>query len=167
MSVKYTNKIETFDKSRYSMEDYGLFIVVSSIFCIIILQVFFRFVLRHSLPWTEELTRYLLVWLTFLGFSYHVKNDSHSRIAAFIGLFPQIIQKVCEIIVNSIFLFTSLIMTWLGIKLVILQLSTNRMPTSMPIPMFLFSIVIPLGFLFSSFYLSSRVWNGIRNIKRN
>jgi TRAP-type C4-dicarboxylate transport system permease small subunit len=29
-------------------------------------QVFLRYVLNHSLPWTEELCRYFVVWLVFI-----------------------------------------------------------------------------------------------------
>ncbi len=40
---------------------------------IVVVQVFARYVLNHSLFWSEELARYLLVWLTFMGASvaYH------------------------------------------------------------------------------------------------
>jgi TRAP-type C4-dicarboxylate transport system permease small subunit len=36
---------------------------------IVALQVFFRYALNQSLFWSEELSRYLLVWLTFFGAS--------------------------------------------------------------------------------------------------
>ncbi|WP_299980715.1 TRAP transporter small permease [Desulfobacula sp.] len=36
---------------------------------VVAVQVFFRYVLNHSLFWSEELARFLLVWLTFLGAS--------------------------------------------------------------------------------------------------
>lgn len=36
---------------------------------IVVLQVFFRYILNHSLFWSEELARYLLIWLTFFGAS--------------------------------------------------------------------------------------------------
>jgi TRAP-type C4-dicarboxylate transport system permease small subunit len=40
---------------------------------VVVVQVIARYVLNHSLFWSEELARYLLVWLTFLGASvaYH------------------------------------------------------------------------------------------------
>ena len=36
---------------------------------VILLQVFCRYALNHSLFWSEELGRMLLVWLTFIGAS--------------------------------------------------------------------------------------------------
>ena len=34
-----------------------------------VMQVFFRFVLNHSLSWTEELARYCFIWMHMLGAS--------------------------------------------------------------------------------------------------
>ncbi len=44
---------------------------------VVAVQVFFRYVLNQSLFWSEELARFLLVWLTFLGASvaYHRKAN--------------------------------------------------------------------------------------------
>ncbi|HEY1934130.1 MAG TPA: TRAP transporter large permease subunit [Acetobacteraceae bacterium] len=41
-----------------------------------LLQVFCRYVLNASLSWSEELTRLLFVWLTFLGFSLGVQREA-------------------------------------------------------------------------------------------
>ena len=41
-----------------------------------LLQVFCRYVLNASLSWSEELTRLLFVWLTFLGFGLGVERDA-------------------------------------------------------------------------------------------
>ena len=46
-------------------------------------QVFFRYVLNHSLFWSEELARYILVWLTFLGASVAYRRGVHPRIDLF------------------------------------------------------------------------------------
>lgn len=46
-------------------------------------QVFFRYVLNHSLFWSEELARYILVWLTFLGATVAYRRGVHPRIDLF------------------------------------------------------------------------------------
>jgi TRAP-type C4-dicarboxylate transport system permease small subunit len=43
-------------------------------------QVFFRYALNHSLFWSEELARYILVWLTFLGATVAYRRGVHPRI---------------------------------------------------------------------------------------
>lgn len=49
--------------------EYLLFGLGFSMAVIVAVQVFFRYVLNQSLFWSEELARYMLVWLTFLGAS--------------------------------------------------------------------------------------------------
>jgi len=44
---------------------------------IIFLQVIFRYFLLQSLSWSEEVARYLFVWLTFLGASVVARSRSH------------------------------------------------------------------------------------------
>lgn len=52
------------------------FLMVITVF----LQVIFRFVVDQPLAWTEELSRYLLIWLTFLGTGYGVSVKAHPSI---------------------------------------------------------------------------------------
>ena len=49
--------------------EYLLFGMGFGMAVLVAVQVFFRYVLNHSLFWSEELARFLLVWLTFLGAS--------------------------------------------------------------------------------------------------
>ncbi|WP_448384642.1 TRAP transporter small permease [Desulfosoma sp.] len=41
------------------------------------LQVFFRYGLNHSLFWSEEVGRILLVWITFLGATVAYRRKAH------------------------------------------------------------------------------------------
>ena len=59
-------------------------IIVSSF-----LQVFSRFVLGKAFVWTDELSRYGLVWLTFVAAGLGFRRKSHVAIDVVIGLFPE------------------------------------------------------------------------------
>ena len=47
---------------------------------VVAVQVFCLYILNHSLFWSEELARYLLVWITFLGASVAYYRKSHPAI---------------------------------------------------------------------------------------
>ncbi|MCJ7829964.1 MAG: TRAP transporter small permease, partial [Desulfobacterales bacterium] len=51
-------------------------------------QVLFRYVLIMPLPWTEELARFLLVWVTFLGAASITRRKLHIAVEYFIARFP-------------------------------------------------------------------------------
>ena len=46
-------------------------------------HVFFRYVVKAPLTWSEEATRYLFIWFVFLGISYGIENDTHIRVRCF------------------------------------------------------------------------------------
>lgn len=67
---------------------------VAEILCFVLLlamttvtfaQVFFRFVIVHSLPWSEEFSRYCLVWASFLGASIALKRRLHIGVEAIVA----------------------------------------------------------------------------------
>ena len=47
---------------------------------LIFLLVVTRYFFSYSFPWTEELTRYLMVWMAFLSASALIQRDSHLSI---------------------------------------------------------------------------------------
>ena len=61
--------------------------VCVALFAVIILVVtagvIFRSVLNNPLMWTEEVTRFVSIWLVFLGSSITVRDDGHTSIDMF------------------------------------------------------------------------------------
>jgi TRAP-type transport system small permease protein len=49
----------------------------SALFIIIVLAVIGRYVFNQSLTWTEEVPRYLLIWISFLGAAAGVARHEH------------------------------------------------------------------------------------------
>jgi TRAP-type C4-dicarboxylate transport system permease small subunit len=79
---------------------------------IVAVQVFSRYVLNHSLFWSEELARFLLVFLTFLGASVAYYHAAHPGVDALYRHLPRALKKGADIVVHlaSISLFVLMIL---------------------------------------------------------
>lgn len=64
-------------KDKISVSDNILFILMALIVIIMFAQVLFRYVFNQSLSWSEELAKFVFVWLTFLGAAICIKERIH------------------------------------------------------------------------------------------
>lgn len=83
---------------------------------IVIVQVFSRYLLNHSLFWSEELARYLLVWLTFLGASVAYYHKAHPGVDALYLRLPPALRRGAAFLVHGVSLFLFIIMVVYGIQ---------------------------------------------------
>jgi TRAP-type C4-dicarboxylate transport system permease small subunit len=56
---------------------------------IIIIQVFMRYLFLFSLSWSEEVARYLMIWVSFLGASLALKYGFHIGVEFIINRIPE------------------------------------------------------------------------------
>ncbi len=118
-------------------------ILLGAMIFVLLLQIIFRYVLNSPLTWSEELARYLYVWVTFMGAGYCVYKHMHIEMTMFFDMLPPAVQKVLQVLVN---LFSAACYAYIipaGIRFAISQ---NRIPSvSLPIKMSLLWAAIPLG----------------------
>lgn len=88
---------------------FGMTIVVA-------LQVLFRYGFNQSLFWSEELARYLLVWLSFLGASVAYRRKAHPGIDVLQKRMPKVLQKQCRILVHLVSLALFIVLIYYGCR---------------------------------------------------
>ena len=64
---------------------------------VVILEVITR-TAGATLIWTEELSRWLLVWMTFIGASVVLREKGHIRVEFFISICPKQIGKIINLV---------------------------------------------------------------------
>ena len=68
------------DLSEYRIEDWAMLVFFWAMAVIVFLQFFTRYALNDSLAWTEEIARYLLICVGFLGGGLAVRRYSHIHV---------------------------------------------------------------------------------------
>ena len=63
------------------------------IFITVSLQVFFRYVLRSPIRWTEEMAILFFIWFTFTGATLCARDDKHLRLKYFVEKMPYRVKR--------------------------------------------------------------------------
>ena len=73
---------------------WGSMFLVLAVAAIVSAGVFFRYVLNDSLSWSEELAKYAMLWLVFLGAPIALRLGVHPNIEIVISRFPSRVTRV-------------------------------------------------------------------------
>ena len=98
--------------------DWMSVILLTGIFILGLCQVFWRWVLRDPIIWSEELIQLTYVWICYLGWAIAERKDSHIRITAILNMLPKGAQKWLQAFCHVLCIVFSVLMVVYGIKLV-------------------------------------------------
>lgn len=97
-----------------------------------------------ALAWSEELTRYLMVWATFLGASCVYRRSGHINVTIIQALFPESCQRLmrifCHLLCGAFFIMAAMY----GIDYMGMQ--SRQLSAALRIPMSWVYLAIPIGF---------------------
>jgi TRAP-type C4-dicarboxylate transport system permease small subunit len=126
-------------------------------------QVFTRFVLKNPSSFTEELARYLLIWVGLLGASYAAGKKMHLAIDVVLQVLSGRPRKWIETFIQVfIFLFSFLVMVLGGIRLVAITLTLNQISAALRIKLGYVYLVLPLSGLLIMFYAAYFIVERVR-----
>lgn len=128
-----------------NFEGYCCVVTLAAISIIVFAQILSRYVFRASLAWSEEITRYLLVWTTFFGGAYCVRQGAHIGIEAFTRLLPQKVKKLLAIVVILGSIGLCVVILMFSIELVSTLFARNQLSPAMRIPIAYAYLAIPVG----------------------
>lgn len=137
------------DLRKYRFEDwiaFGFFWVLAAV---VFWQFFTRYVLNDSASWTEEIARYLLICLVFIGAAIGVRKNNHIQVDFFYRVLPSGLMRVMSTLVDAVriaFLAYCVWLTWLLMS----KIGSSRMAI-VDLPMGLLYSVVLAGFALMTF----------------
>lgn len=123
---------------------------MASVTSLVIVGVVFRFT-GNALSWSEELARWLLIAMTFIGASCALKRVELIGITGLVEKFPPKTRRVIAIIGNMMIFFLLFYMTKYGWS--VAMKSANQTGAVILIPMLVVKINIPIGSVFMAIHL--------------
>lgn len=154
----------------YWIDEY-LEIVIGSVFLVLMvlftfLQIIGRYVFPTPLPWTEEMTRYMFVWMTYIALGYAVKMDKHIRILFFRNLFKAKIRLLFDIFSDLVFIVFSYIVTIYSYEMMMTIKQGGQTAISLEfVPMWVLYLVMPVGFFILILRLIQHIIKCIKQMK--
>ncbi len=134
---------DVIDKILTFFEEWTLFISVIVALVALFGNVVLRYGFNHTLAWSEELVRIVIIYTTLIGCSAAVKNRSMIKIDALVQLVPSLKRPLnyFSLIVTLIF---SVLMVYYGWKMAALQVMTGQKTIIMRIPLVYLYATLPL-----------------------
>ena len=121
-------------------------VLILAVSVILSIQVFMRYVMGSSLSWSEELSRYMFIWLIYLGISYGAKVMRQIKIDAGLYMFPKSLRPKIVILGDVVFLVFSVTVVIYSSKLVERQMMLDQTSPAMGIPMWFVYLAPTVGF---------------------
>lgn len=128
-------------------------LLMGGIVLTIVWQVVSRYFFNSPSEFTDELSRYLLIWVGILGAAYVTGTKGHIAIDFFVNKFFSSRKKQNEYFIQTtVFAFAITVLVIGGIRLVYITLSLGQISSSLQIPLGYVYLVLPLGGFIIAFY---------------
>lgn len=122
------------------------------------LQVVCRYVFNNALNWPEEMCRYLFIIAAYFGAVLTMKHGSHLRVDILLTFSGPCLQKILNAVTWLGSLVYCSICGWASWSLMLDVQSLGQMSASMPLPVWLTWLPLPIGFLLMVFYAAVQLF---------
>ena len=147
------------DLSDLRPDDAIVFVLFWALFVTVFLQFFTRYVLNDSLTWTEELARYFLIGITFIGSALAMRKGSHIAVEAGLKIMPRRARHWVMAFNDVVVFAFGLFMAWTCAQL---ALNTRQAMSSINVPKAYLYWVVCAAFVGISIYAGLRVRKRLR-----
>jgi len=116
-----TSDVAEVNLKEYGPEDWVTLVFFWALAIVVFLQFFTRYALNNPLAWTEEIARYLLTCVAFLGGGIAVRRYSHIHVEFLYIYYPRGLAHFLSILVDIIRIVFFGYATWLCWKVTLIM----------------------------------------------
>jgi len=118
--------------------------LIGAMTLVILYQVFMRYVLNDPPTWSEEVSRFMMVWMTFLVAPIAYRHGMNVSIETLSRFLVGRVQAALQLVLNALILYFMLVYAQEGIGLAERGLKSKAF--TIDVKLFWFYLVVPAGF---------------------
>ncbi len=131
---------------------------------LVFVNVLLRYILNSSSTWIEEIVRYLIIWITFIGSAVCFRNMSHMGIDLIFSFVKGGVKKAVEIyIIIASIAFMSFLLKY-GIDLFLFTQASGQITPALGIKLHWIYIGIPFGAALSILELAQLLFKKFKEV---
>ena len=129
------------------------FIVIGFILTVLIISaaVTARYIFHFGVGWSEELVRYIMIWITFVGLGVAIRTEEHVAIDFFVEKLGRHKKRVIKRIGHFICFLFCLLLFASSLMLTIKVFYRGQITAGLQIPMGVIYSMLPVAMLISTF----------------
>lgn len=152
--------MEKLDQLIYKSLLWMIAFLIFMMMCVTFGQVIARYLLGQSLTWSEEIGRYIFVWITFLGTAAAIQSKGHVALNILETLLPARPSRYLATV-------NALLIAAVGVALIIgglslIRFGINQRSAALGLPMYTVYSVIPAGGLAMLYFSLRLAWQTAR-----
>lgn len=120
-------------------------ICLTVIILVTFVGVIMRYIVGKPFTWQEEVQKWMIVWIAFLGGGYAFREKSHIAIDIIVDAFPKKVQNIVEIATHFVAILLLLYLMYNGGAMMMQYLNTGRVTSVLHIPSALIYSAVPIG----------------------
>lgn len=141
---------EKIDKPISRLEKFIIGYATIIMIGVMFINVVLRYVFKFSFSWSDEVARYINMFVTFFAISAGIKYGAHVGVSAFVDyVVPKKARKYFIIFANVVTMVFCVFIAAFGFQLMMKQFGMNQVSPAMQIPMGLIYSAVPIGMLLS------------------
>ena len=129
-----------------NLERYLCVVIVALMFIIVFYQVVLRYVFNSPNNWSEELARYLHIYMIFICGGYATKMKAHVRVDVLINVWPRKLRPVAAQLGDLLWLAFCFAVVFISVRLTRDVFKMGQMSIALRIPLGYIYMALPIGY---------------------
>lgn len=151
---------EKIDLSDQRWDDSLVLILFWVLAFVVFLQFFTRYILNDSIAWTEEIARFLLIGVTFIGAIMATRKQSHIAVEFIYRWIPRVGRRIAQTVID---LLTTGFFIMLAVFSAQIAGRTRQMMVSLDIPKSTVYWIVAVAFVCMALYSAWNTWRHLRS----